>query len=380
MWIMHKPYVFIYGASGVEAILNNSRNLVKGTDYGQLHSWIGLGLLTSSGSKWHTRRKILTPAFHFKILEDFIEIFNQQSQKFVTKLQKYSDGKSFDIFPLITLNQPWEERFAQDDPHSDYVTAVHEHLNVLHAFASDTIRERRKEYKQLKAKRKDKSEDEIIGKKKRQAFLDLLIEYLEEGETLTEEDIREEVETFMFEGHDTTASGITWTVYLLGQHPEIQEKVYDELESIFGKSERPATSEDIREMNYLECCIKESLRLLPPVPIFVRNLTEDLIIDGYIVPRGTDVSIFTYNLHRDPKHFPDPLKFQPERFFPEISAKRNPYAFVPFSAGPRNCIGQKFALMEEKVILSTFLRKYKVESLETMEDLKVTGDIIFTSS
>ncbi|KAL7629937.1 UNVERIFIED_CONTAM: hypothetical protein RMT77_019944 [Armadillidium vulgare] len=204
---------------------------------------------------------MLTPAFHFKILEDFIEIFNQQSQKFVNKLQKYSDGKSFDIFPLITLvtldiileSAMGRSINAQDDPHSDYVTAVHDMsrifimrftrpwlqndfifnltelgklekktLNILHTFASETIRERRKEYKQLKAKVKDKSEDEIIGKKKRQAFLDLLIEYLEEGETLTEEDIREEVETFMFEGHDTTASGITWTVYLLGQHPEIQ--------------------------------------------------------------------------------------------------------------------------------------------------------------
>ncbi|RXG69591.1 cytochrome P450 4V2 [Armadillidium vulgare] len=152
-----------------------------------------------------------------------------------------------------------------------------------------------------------------MSSRKRQAFLDLLIEYLEEGETLTEEDIREEVETFMFEGHDTTASGITWTVYLLGQHPEIQaqtlvgrKKCTKNLNQLFGKSERLSTTEDIRDMNYLECCIKESLRLLPPVPIF----------------------------------------------------------------------GQKFALMEEKVILSTFLRKYKVESLETMEDLKLTGDII----
>ncbi|RXG57809.1 hypothetical protein Avbf_02579 [Armadillidium vulgare] len=161
---MHRPFVFIYGASGVEAILSNSKNLEKGSDYKNLHSWLGLGLLTSS------------------------------------------------------------------------------------------------------------------GKKKRQAFLDLLIEYSEQNEFLTEENIREEVDTFMFEGHDTTAAGINWTIYLLGRNPEIQEKVYKELESIFEKSERPASYADIREMNYLEYCIKESLRLLPSVPYFSRCLTEDMII------------------------------------------------------------------------------------------------------
>ncbi|KAB7500131.1 Cytochrome P450 4c3, partial [Armadillidium nasatum] len=96
----------------------------------------------------------------------------------------------------------------------------------------------------------------------------------------------------------------------------------------------------------------------------------------YVIPKGTDTAIFTYALHRDPKHFPEPLSFKPERFFPENSAQRNPYAYVPFSAGPRNCIGQKFALMEEKVVLSSFLRKYRVESLEKIEDLKLAGDLL----
>ncbi|KAL7646996.1 UNVERIFIED_CONTAM: hypothetical protein RMT77_002253 [Armadillidium vulgare] len=414
IWIMHEPFVIIYGASGVEALLNNSKNLTKGKIYTLLHSWLGQGLLTSTGSKWHARRKVLTPAFHFKILEDFIEVFNQQSQKLVNKLQKHSDGKPFNIFPYITLatldiileSAMGRSINAQDDPESDYCKAIYEMgeivlernarpwlyspfifnmtkmgrrekeaLNILHSFTLNTIKERRKEYKRLKSQVKDKKEDEIAGKKKRQAFLDLLIEY-EEGHSLSENDIREEVDTFMFEGHDTTSSGITFAIYLLGQHPDIQDTVYEELESIFGESDRLVTSEDIRQMNYLECCIKESLRLLPPVYFFVRKLTEDLKIDEYVIPKGTDTAIFTYALHRDPKHFPDPLSFKPERFFPENSAQRNPYAYVPFSAGPRNCIGQKFALMEEKVVLSSFLRKYRVESLEKIEDLKLAGDLL----
>ncbi|RXG57808.1 cytochrome P450 4V2 [Armadillidium vulgare] len=208
------------------------------------------------------------------------------------------------------------------------------------------------------------------------SFLDLLLEYSEDHEILSDEDIREEVDTFMFEGHDTTAASVNWTLYLLGQHPEIQDKAYEEIESIFGSSDRDATSSDIREMKYLECCIKESLRLFPSVPAFGRELNEDVIIDGYTVPKGTSTMIFVYQLHRDPEVFPDPNTYKPERFFPENYANRSPYAYIPFSAGPRNCIGQKFALMEEKVILSTFLRKYRVESILKMEELNVAPEVI----
>ncbi|KAL7646994.1 UNVERIFIED_CONTAM: hypothetical protein RMT77_002251 [Armadillidium vulgare] len=415
IWMMHNPFVLIYGASAVETLLNNSKNLEKGSDYNVLHSWLGRGLLTSSGSKWHMRRKMLTPAFHFKILEEFTEVINQQSQKFVNKLQKYSDGTPFNILPLITLTTldviletaMGRSINAQDSPESEYVKAIHDmgdilvtrfarpwlqydfifkrtkwgrlqekSLEFLHKFSLETIRERRKEYKRLKSQKEEKKEDEILGKKKRQAFLDLLIEYSEQNDLLTEENIREEVDTFMFAGHDTTAVGINWAIYLLGRHPEIQEKVYEELESIFGKSDRPASSDDIREMKYLECCIKETLRILPSAPMFTRHLTEDMTINGYEIPKGTDVVVVIYSLHRNPQHYSDPLSFQPERFFPEDSAKRNPYSYIPFSAGPRNCIGQKFGLLEEKVILSTFLRKYRVESLEKFEDLKLTADLV----
>ncbi|KAL7646987.1 UNVERIFIED_CONTAM: hypothetical protein RMT77_002244 [Armadillidium vulgare] len=415
IWIGLNPHLMIYKSSAAEAVLSSQKFIDKSSDYNALHSWLGTGLLTSTGAKWHKRRKMLTPAFHFKILEDFIDIFNRQSQKLVENLEVKCGGEPFNIFSYLTLctldiileSAMGRSINAQDNSNSEYVRAIYdmcslvikkqsrpwlqigliykllgyekkekECLKILHGFSYETIKERRKELQLLKNTKKIDQVDEVLGKKKRLAFLDMLLEYAEEHEALSDEDIREEVDTFMFEGHDTTAAALNWTLYLFGQYPEIQDKAYEEIESIFGKSDRDATSSDIREMKYLECCIKEALRLFPSVPMFGRELKEDTEIGGYVVPAGTNVWILIYTLHRDPDVFSDPDAFIPERFFPENSVSRNPYAYVPFSAGPRNCIGQKFALMEEKVVLSTFLRKYKVKSLEKIKDLKLVGELI----
>ncbi|KAL7646988.1 UNVERIFIED_CONTAM: hypothetical protein RMT77_002245 [Armadillidium vulgare] len=357
---------------------------------------------------------MLTPTFHFKILEDFMEVFNQQSNKLVQNLQRNADGKPFNIFRYVTLctldiileTAMGRSINAQDNENSDYVRAIYEigrlvmerqtrpwlqiglifnllgyakkqreNLKILHGFAYETIRERRRE-KRKNEKGKKEVEEEVLGKRKRLAFLDLFLEISEQNNIMSDEEIREEVDTFMFEGHDTTAASLNWTLYLLGRYPEVQNKVYEEIESIFGKSNRETTSSDLREMKYLECCIKESLRLFPSVPVFGRQLNEDLKLDGYTIPKGTNILVLTYRLHRDPIQFQDPEVFNPDRFLIENSVKRNPYAYVPFSAGPRNCIGQKFALMEEKIVLSTFLRKYRIESIEKREDLKLVGDLI----
>ncbi|KAL7646997.1 UNVERIFIED_CONTAM: hypothetical protein RMT77_002254 [Armadillidium vulgare] len=357
---------------------------------------------------------MLTPSFSFKILEDFIEIFNRQSLTLVEKLKDKCDGKPFDIFPFVglcALDMILETAMgrsinAQNNVNSKYVQAIHEitdlviqrqtrpwlrsdflfrfspnakrqkeSLKILHGFTAETIKEKRIEFNQLKQQREEDKEekDEVLGKKRRLAFLDLL---LEQDEVLSDEDIQEEVDTFMFEGHDTTAASLNWTLYLLGRHPKIQDKVYEELEFIFGKSDRSSNPDDLRQMKYLECCIKESLRLFPSVPVFGRFLKQDLIIGGRVIPKGTSILVITHRLHRDPIHFPEPNSFKPERFFAENCVKRHPFAYIPFSAGPRNCIGQKFALLEEKVVLSTLLRKYRVESTEAMEDLDLTGDLI----
>lgn len=186
----------------------------------------------------------------------------------------------------------------------------------------------------------DESKFEFVDfpRKKRLAFLDLLIEASQNGKALSDEDIREEVDTFMFEGHDTTSASICWTLFLLGTRPEIQDRVVEELDSIFdGDRTRPPTMKELNDMKYLECCIKDSLRLYPSVPLLGRQLNDDVQIGEYLIPAGTMALISTYVLHRDPKVFPKPEVFNPDNFLPANVIGRHPYAYIPFSAGPRNC-------------------------------------------
>ncbi|XP_068215979.1 cytochrome P450 4c3-like isoform X3 [Palaemon carinicauda] len=415
-WLGPRPMVMLCGASRAEVILSSQKHIDKSRDYNFLHPWLGTGLLTSTGQKWHSRRKLLTPGFHFKILEDFVEIFNNQSEIMLKKLEKKADGKPFDIFPFVTLctldiiceTAMGRSINAQGNSDSEYVRAVYRIgaliqqrqarpwlqpdilyklsgyakefnacLKVLHDLSYSCIRERRAGHHERKAKKlEDKKEDDILGKKQRLAFLDLLLDASESDPTITDEDIREEVDTFMFEGHDTTAAAINWSLYLLGCYPDIQARVHEEIDAVFGNDNRPVTMNDLRALKYTENCIKEALRLFPSVPFIGRELREEAVIDNYRIPVGTTVLIITFRLHRDPEQFPNPEVFDPDRFLPENILNRHPYAYVPFSAGPRNCIGQKFALMEEKIVLSSILRKFRVESCTRREDLKLLGELI----
>lgn len=128
-------------------------------------------------------------------------------------------------------------------------------------------------------------------------------------------------------------------------------------------------------MKYLERVIKESMRLYPPVPIIGRKVSEDVQLDDYCIPEGCMIKIDLFHLHRDPRYFADPEKFDPDRFLPE-SMNRHPYAYLPFSAGPRNCIGQKFAAYEEKAVLSGILRNFKIHSVDKREDVKMINELV----
>ncbi|KAK8397248.1 hypothetical protein O3P69_004746 [Scylla paramamosain] len=376
VWLGTTPLVVISGAKQAEVILSSQKHIQKSHQYGFFHPWLGTtGLFVANAETWPQRRKLLTPAFHLKVLEQFLEVFHRQSVKMVQKLGEAAEGgKLVDVFPFITnctLDAICETTMgcsinAQDDPESEYVEAVHRMqqliqqrmlivwlqldvvfkalgygkqqeslLKTLHSFTRAIVKKRRKLFEEQRRY----GADNTARKKPRLAFLDLLLEYSADGAVLSEESVREEVDLFVFAGHDTTAVAINWFLYLMGRHPEAQAKVHEELDSIFKGSDRAATVEDLRSMRYTENCIKEALRLFPSVPYIGRVLKEDVTIDGYLIPKDTTIFIFNYALHRDASEFPDPEKFDPDRFLPENSANRHPFSYIPFSAGPRNCIG-----------------------------------------
>lgn len=191
--------------------------------------------------------------------------------------------------------------------------------------------------------------------------------------TITDKTIKADVNTFILGGHDTTAEALTFATLLIAHHPQVQAKVYAELVDVFGEGEEDVenfgnlkiTFNSLRNLRYLEQTIKEALRLWPSIQVIGRRLTEKLTLqNGTTLPPGSAVYICPQLLHQDPTFFPDPTTFNPDRFGPEEGEKlSNPYAYIPFSAGPRACIGQRYAMLELKYVLASLFLKYKVRSI-----------------
>ncbi|KAK9505903.1 hypothetical protein O3M35_009871 [Rhynocoris fuscipes] len=401
-YVVGVPIVVLQDPADIEVLLGSVNHITKGREYFPLVPWLREGLLLSSGEKWHQRRKLLTPTFHFRILEDNMQSLNKHARQLIKNMLK-EEGKPFiaeDLVTLCTLDVICETAMGfslntqQDDHENYYVKTVkkisnmmvtrlrtfwlrkdwvfdlsalgkqfQKNLSLLHNFTEKIIKERKISYKMEENITSDCEEESVYFSKKRKAFLDSLLELDKKYPNLfTDLDIREEVDTFMFEGHDTTSAAIVFALFLLANHPDVQEKAYQEQFSIFGISDRAATRNDLQEMHYLEMVIKETLRLYPSVPYISRILTQDLLLsDNTLLPEGINTSIIPVMVHRNPTYFPDPEKFDPERFTQENCRNRHPFAYIPFSAGPRNCIGQKFAMMELKVVLSTVIRFLKIE-------------------
>ncbi|XP_018304231.1 cytochrome P450 4C1-like isoform X1 [Mycetomoellerius zeteki] len=418
------PYVNIFKPEYLEHIFPSTVNITKGDFYDMLKPWLGNGLLTSTGKQWFHDRKLIGPTFHFSILDQFAVVVSEKAEILTKCLQKEiekNSGKPVNIFPFI-INAALDiicETAMGVDIHAQevvtkYTSTVHltsslimnrllrpwhwiewlfyslpagkqfkSALDILHGFTKEVISKRKIERQSQNGHTELENEDDKfnIGKRKRQAFLDLLLDQNAKADTpLTDDELRAQVDTFMFEGHDTTAVAITWTLFLLGNNLEHQAKVHEELEEVFGDSETPASVKELSQLKYLDGVIKETLRIFPSVPMISRKLTEDIKIDNYTLPKGVMITLAILLTHRNPTVWPDPMKFDPDRFLPENSKNRNPYAYVPFSAGPRNCIGQKFAQLEEKIVLTAILRKWRVKSVKTVDTIKFAGSLILRPS
>jgi cytochrome P450 len=177
----------------------------------------------------------------------------------------------------------------------------------------------------------------------------------ESGGTLTDDEVIGHVGVIFAAGHETSANPLLWTLFLLSQHPQIACDLVDELKGVLHGE--PPTTEQLTRLPLLDCVVKESLRVLPPVPIHPRHICESGELQGYTLPAGSEIFVSIYHLHHDPNLFDDPQTFRPSRFFGE---KPSPYVYNPFSAGPRMCIGAAFATLEIKIILAMLLQRFRI--------------------
>jgi len=404
IWITCRPTVVSKDVGLLEEIFKTTQYIRKGTAYDLLKEWLGTGLLLSDGKKWKTRRRMLTPAFHFDILKSNFEIIHRHSKHFAASLKNYRTNdqpieffkitKEFSLNVLLESAMGIQRNTAKTNENitsSNYTHAVDrlaalpssryskpwQWNSLLYRLSSDG----REYYKQLEIAHQfvrgvienrisslNKEDDD----KKCRLFLDILLDAYQNKE-IDIEGIVEEVNTFMFEGHDTVSSAISWTVYCIGRDKNVQEKVFEEINSI---PEEGFCMESLTQLKYTECVIKESLRLHPPVPFVFRHIETDVEINGVTIPANSDIVFHILFMHRDENVWKNATKFKPERFNDDSYNKRNPFTFLPFSAGPRNCIGQRFAMMELKLVLFYLMKNFSFESMQTENELKEHIEVI----
>uniref|UniRef100_A0A4X2LD53 Cytochrome P450 family 4 subfamily B member 1 n=1 Tax=Vombatus ursinus TaxID=29139 RepID=A0A4X2LD53_VOMUR len=360
----------------------------------------GEGLLNLNGPVWFQHRRLLTPAFHHDILKPYVALMADSVRVMLNKWEELiTQSPSLEVFEdisLMALDTLMKCAFShesncQTERNADcYIQAVWEqgtlivarvryalyHNDLIYWLSpqgyqarqsarrahehTDKVIRKRKEYLQQEGGL------EAVLKKRHLDFLDILLcAKTENGDSLSDKELRAEVDTFMFEGHDTTASGISWLFYSLATNPEHQQKCREEIRAILGDG-TSITWEHLSQMPYTTMCIKESLRLYPPVSNISRELSKPLTFpDGRSLPAGTFVTIHIHALHRNPSVWPEPEVFDPLRFSPENSAFRHSHAFLPFSAGSRNCIGQQFAMVEMKVVTALTLLHFHLAPDDT---------------
>uniref|UniRef100_UPI003B5A6B3B cytochrome P450 4C1-like n=1 Tax=Leptopilina heterotoma TaxID=63436 RepID=UPI003B5A6B3B len=424
IWVLHHSVVYLSHPDDAECLLSSMKHIEKSRLYEFLHPWLKTGLLTSAGKKWQHRRKMLTPAFHFNVLHQFLDIFVEQGNNLVENLKSLGDETVQELVPLFTkytLNTICETAMGtvlhEADIQNSYRSALNKlvelmlyrafrpwlhnkwifrlfsdgekydkYLSVLHNFSSKIIKER-KEYHEKTENKYLKSiiatdsdliysNDEIKGQKKRMAMLDHLIAAQKFGQQIDDEGIREEVDTFIFEGHDTTAMAMCFAVLMLAENKDVQDRARKEVDDVLEGKNRKISSAEVQNFNYLEQCIRETLRLYPSVPFIARKVNEDLQLKHCFVPAGTIVDLHIFDLHRNPEFWPNPEKFDPDRFLPEKMLNRHPFSYVPFSGGPRNCIGQRFAMLELKTLVAHLLHNFILEPIDHSRDIKFSVDLV----
>lgn len=200
---------------------------------------------------------------------------------------------------------------------------------------------------------------------------------LEESKKLSDAEIIAQCFVFLAAGYETTSTTLSFMSHHLAVDPEIQEKVQQEIDSVWPDENQTLSYDAVHEMPYLDMVAAETLRMYPPGFVTARACTEECTIKGIKVPEGLTVAVPVYSIHRDPRYYPNPDKFDPDRFLPAAKQSRNPYTYLPFGHGPRSCIGMRFAQLEMKLAMARILKKY---SFEVAPDTKIPPDVITSAT
>lgn len=356
-----------------QVLVKQTHKLHKARIYKQfLSEYLGNGLLISDGDFWKRQRHLAQPAFHTKRIQSYASVMSEYTERM---LATWHDGETRDIaHEMMTLTLFIVSKTLFDADVSGESSEVAQALEVMLHSISDTSRtivrlpdwvptpaRRRKQWSIDTLHRITKdiiAERRVSGEDKGDLLSMLITAETDTGERMTDEQVRDEALTLVLAGHETTANAMAWTFYLLSQHPDIEQRLYEEVSSVLGG--RMPTLADLAALPYTEQVMKEGMRLYPPAWSFARTVKEPFELENYTLPVNSTLIVLPYVIHRDARWFPDPERFDPERFSPEREASIPKYAYLPFGGGPRVCIGNAFAMMEARLILAGVVQRYRL--------------------
>jgi cytochrome P450 len=382
------PILFINSPELVhELLVERAQDFDKGKvqrdAFGQL---VGKGLLTSEGKLHQQQRKLMAPAFTPRRLSSYADTMvafadrnqadwqegqilnvNQEMMRLTMSIvSKVLLGIELtaddEMGRAMQVGIEWVQLLMQQPIHLPlFVPTPRNHrtregLNLIRQRVQNLIDERR-----------TKGEDtgDLLSL--------LLLAQDEQGQGMSDQQVYDEVVTIFLAGHETTAQALTWTFHLLGQHPDLYRKLQEEVDTVL--EGRLPTYVDLNKLPYTLQVLKEAMRIYPPSSVIIRHAIRDTELGGYKIRKNSWVTYSQYILHRRPDNFPDPERFDPERFAPENEQKLPRYAYTPFGAGHRICIGNHFATMEGHLLLATLAQKV---SFEALNDFPVTPELVVT--
>lgn len=363
----------------IQHVLLDTHNIyIKSPVYNKLQYLLGQGLLTSDGAFWRRQRKLAQPAFNQTYIATLAEVMGRCSMRIAERWEGYAKaGTQFDVcqeMMELTLEIIMQTMFGaslQED--------VREISAAMHVILEDLLQRSLSPFPiplfvptphNLQMKRAKHFFDKIIFRviaehRKKKSDQSNLLSMLcaardeETGEMMSDLQLRDEVMTIFMAGHETTATALSWTWYLLGQNPDVEVRLRQEITQVLAG--RLPTFQDVTKLVYTRMVLEESMRLYPPIWAISRTATQDDEIDGYRIPRGSVVMMGIYSMHRHQQYWPYPDKFDPERFRNEASNRERKYIYMPFGGGARVCIGNQFAMMEGAIILATLMQRVRLK-------------------